>query len=248
MFCPSCGNAIENGISFCPVCGARVPQLSTAEVKTESKPVTGIIAKKAIVFFSIAALILTFLSVTVISIYYLAIMGHNILKFYLQNFTQLISLIYPPVLAGLFVLFCALLDKKTPVLTGIPRILFFVISLILIFVRAVFLRYTFNVLEEVFYYLFTLCFIIFYMLSVAGKLGSGYAGKILPTIFGGLICIMEFIYCIEYVVLIFKLSGPYLFLLWIGNIIGSIATTVTIFTMVLIVFHVYASKANRQRA
>lgn len=259
MFCTSCGKAIENGATFCTTCGARIPQPSVAEVKTaqppvtevktETKPVTGIIAKKAILFFSIAALILTVLSVTVISMYYLVTMRSNIFRFYSQNFTQLISLTYPPIIAGLFVLFCALLDKKSPLLTGIPRILCFGISLFLIFIRAVFLKYSYNVLEEVFYYLLMACFIVFYMLTVAGKFGSGNAGKILTIIFGGLVCLMEFIFSIESVVLIFRLSGtPYLFMLWIGNIIGSIATIVTIFTMVLIVFHVSATKANQQRA
>jgi hypothetical protein len=258
MFCTSCGKALENGALFCPACGARTKQAYVTEVKaaqppvtgvkTEPKPVTGIISKKAIVFFSIAALILTVLFVTVVSMYYLVAMRSNIFRFYMQNFTQLINLTYPPIIAGLFVLFCALLDKKTPLLTGIPRILWFGISLFLIFIQAVFLKYSFNVLEEVFYYLFMACFIVFYMLTVAGKFGSGNAGKILTIIFGGLVCLMEFIFSIEYVVLIFKLSGtPYLFLLWIGDIIGSISVIVTIFTMVLIVFHVSASKANQQR-
>ena len=146
--------------------------------------------KKPIVILAIIALVLTAFSCIVT---YLSYQRYNLNSIIL--FLRLILI--PMVIAGLFVVFCSLIGKKSIALTGIPSILsiafscFSVIQSITVLAQHDFLSYLQLVKPILFNLTFPIAFVIIYMLAVTRTFRSEKAGKVLTIVFASIIAVIS---------------------------------------------------------
>ena len=207
MFCKSCGSSIEEGVKFCTKCGMPVesafqstdrPNVESAAQPTMANNRNKRGMKKAIVLLAIFSLCALFISKITAEIsgynYRLEfdMIPEGFLRYlFVENVLNTVLAVFLPLLSGcLFILFCKIIDKKSPALTGVP----YIISLI---TQVVILIYNHTVLHgsvdlfSIFALLLSGVFIIFYMMAVTGKFKSGTTGKVLTIVFAcvlGLLC------------------------------------------------------------
>ena len=193
MYCSNCGNMIEDGAKFCPYCGANQNTAAAPAGYTAGRRSANIEKKrkqkKAAVVLAVIALVLTVLSVLFDQAAVLLLVNGGYGSFAGGLLRQIITgALLPVILAILLVVFCNLIDRKTPALTGIPM----VISTLIIPVNFILNKRI--MILPVLVFIVSVIFLVFYFLSVAGSLRKSSAGKILSIIFA---CVLGILYLFE---------------------------------------------------
>ena len=235
MYCISCGSMIEDGTRFCPSCGADQLAAPAANAVSPVNAGQGIRtrSKKPIVGMAVIAFILSILAFFIRQITSFLMMNDygmeiDLLSYIGRNILNIaLFALLPVILAALFMIFCGFIDRGARALTGVPMI----ITTLLLPVSILLGKYGgFYLFLDIILFVFSVLFLIFYMIAVTGKFRSGSTGKILTTIFG---CLLGLIYLAD----IGGYAGRFFILSTFGNLLGFAARVLTVAAMIMIVYY-----------
>lgn len=257
MYCKTCGSRLEDGTRFCSSCGTPVENGYQTASRTPAVTVQTYDAaekKKTIVTMAVIALCLLVVSKIsrIISTYSLLTSigeGQGSFLRYIFAPANHLSLIIPLVCALLFIIFCGMIDKKHPALTGIPMIVTILTDLLMTLINVLNMKISIQ-LTGVTRLLLSMVFIVVYMLAVSGVFGKGPAGKVLTVIFAVNLILYD---ALAFVYVTFKQAGQYgplsLFSVFsfISSLFSFFSFLLTLIAMIKCVSYVHAKNAGTGR-
>lgn len=254
MYCRSCGNPTDAGVKYCPKCGASVegafaPEAPAGDFNAfaPASPAVNadagnpdVIMKKARLKRTAVALAAAALVLTVIASVFGAVADAK--AGYLEGSDyRILALMLgygiSVVIAGLFVLFCGLMGRRTPALTAIPAIISVAVDVLMIFVNRWLAVYLF------FYFPLIIAFTLFYTLSVARVFKSGTTAKVLTVVFGVLARLTASVYTVIIMIRNFYWYGRSSGIAWLAaaeSAAALIAGILSLIAMIVCVSYVYA--------
>ena len=268
MFCKSCGSSVEEGVKFCTKCGMPVESAfqstNSSNVESAAQPTMadnrnkrGM--KKAIVLLAIFALCTLFISKITAEISdYNLMLGFGMISegflhyLFVENaVASALVIILPLICSGLFILFCSMIDKKSPALTGIPLIISLIAELALLVLRLI-QHVQFTVINTITTFLgitLSVAFIIFYMVTVTERFKSGTAGKVLTIVIGcilRLLYLVSTIYNIVFYVNYYGATNGITVFACISSLLGIASSILTLIALLMCVF--YTAKPREKSA
>lgn len=272
MFCKNCGSPLNPNAAFCPNCGtpvsapaqpqtppaapyyAPVPTAPPVRPAPPARPVApaksaaplavnSAISKGMIVKLALIAMILA-CAMTLFEL--ISDFAYGAPFFSFRGIIGFLLELIPAALAVLFFLFCSWLDKKSPVLTGIPMIGtvgYFFLSIIIALAFNSFLAYDFGGVLNI---LVTIAFVVFFMLTITGKFNYA-TGKLLVILLGSVKCLLAFILWLVGLVQVFGFGyypGFFKFLHLSGALCELGAVVLTTLAMIMIILRYPNQRAN----